>query len=417
MAEKNEMNLYVGIVSIYLLLRPLSLLFYGSLNIEGLKFQDFFAITTSYIFVIIVFVKIKEIRFDLITIFIFFFIIYSFMSLLWGSSLRALARLILPFFVFFTIRILTQNKNQICIYLKYLIIGYILPIMINLWFILSGHGITDPSYRSGLSRATGVFQGPHTLAHSMSFFIYTSFLTLIGCPNKRKIYKYAVIFLSLTALFCTYRSFTRTALAGLIIFFSIYIFKTSKTYFILFLFLLTLIFLFNIHTFQKIVLNVRNYNDKSIDLDNASSGRLSIWKYNLRALKNAPFEIKLIGFGLGTEVELINAGKKINLIDAHNDYLEILISFGIIGFSLYLSINICIIYDLYRSNINRKYKRFFISFFVAIIFMNFLSNSYITRFELSQLFWFMLGLFYSLNKMESGQTDISNTANSPSNRL
>jgi hypothetical protein len=53
-----------------------------------------------------------------------------------------------------------------------------------------------------------------------------------------------------------------------------------------------------------------------------------------------------------------------------------------------------------NSGITSKLKYYFISFLLAVVAMNFASNSYVNRFPLAQLFWFIVGVFYALSKIE-----------------
>lgn len=155
-------------------------------------------------------------------------------------------------------------------------------------------------------------------------------------------------------------------------------------------------------TVQTILLNAPPTTTGNIDLDTASTGRLTIWKHNLLLFMDATIEEKLMGVGLGNEAKHIIHKRDI-LYSSHNDYLSLLLTTGIIGVALYLLLLFFLLRDIVRSRIDCRFKYLFLSLLIAVGVMNALSNSYIHRFELSQLFWLFMGIFYVLrdNKLDS----------------
>ena len=72
---------------------------------------------------------------------------------------------------------------------------------------------------------------------------------------------------------------------------------------------------------------------------------------------------------------------------------------GILGLLLYTFILGNIVYDISTSNLDRELKYSYLALIIAVIFMNFASNSYLSRFELNQFFFFIIGIFYALRDL------------------
>ena len=106
---------------------------------------------------------------------------------------------------------------------------------------------------------------------------------------------------------------------------------------------------------------------------------------------------KIGGVGLGGEGEKIIGGK-ILVEPSHNDYLTLFMTLGPIGLFLYLVIYLVLLRDIYFSNIPRLNKYWFLSVVISVLIMNFVSNGYVFRVELSQFFWLIMGIFYNQTK-------------------
>lgn len=83
-------------------------------------------------------------------------------------------------------------------------------------------------------------------------------------------------------------------------------------------------------------------------LEGDTSNRTRIYGAALRSWINAPSFLNLI-FGYGTDGTLSQIG-----IRAHNDWLEILVDYGILGVVMYLSFFICLIKAAWRSKGNPR---------------------------------------------------------------
>ena len=131
-------------------------------------------------------------------------------------------------------------------------------------------------------------------------------------------------------------------------------------------------------------------------LDSASSGRITIWKHNLTIFSKLTIERKLLGLGIGVESGKIGVMND-DVWPSHNDYLSLMMTIGILGLIGYPLILTVLLRDVYMSGVEKRIKFTFLGILVSVSTVNFLSNGYIFRIEMSQLFWFLMGIFYRLN--------------------
>ena len=57
--------------------------------------------------------------------------------------------------------------------------------------------------------------------------------------------------------------------------------------------------------------------------------------------------------------------------------------------------------NISKSILSRHIKFLYFGILVSVTIMNFVSNSYIARFQMAQLFWLFMGIFYALERMRS----------------
>lgn len=110
-------------------------------------------------------------------------------------------------------------------------------------------------------------------------------------------------------------------------------------------------------------------NDSSSDI---SSGRIEIYEKTLSMYFHSSFFQTLVGHGFGAV-----AIKSPLQMSAHNDFLEVLYDYGIVGFILYLSFHVRIVKELlmaYRKKIDDRYILLFI--YVCFFTLSMVSQMY-----------------------------------------
>ena len=390
------------VLLIFAFLRPI---FVGLPKLQSINLLDTFGIAISFLILIALITDIRKIQFDFITSMIFVLCFYWFLSILWGSYIREVARYTLPFLLFFLVRTSLTNNDQIALFLEYLIMGYSYLILASFFSIIMGSSETVYMYYSDYERYQGVTQGVHALAHSMMFFtFFFAFYLTMNKPKNKIIYPLAFV-LFIISIYCLVLTYTRTVLFGFIIFWTCYLFPTNKKlFFILILMTLPLIVVFQDQA-ERVIFQDKNPQLNHIDeadLDHASSGRLTIWQMDLDILSRRELSEIFLGLGIGADGnEMYDPHRK--FIQAHNDYLSIVMSSGIFGLIIYLIIFGTIFKKILSLNPITEKKYFFIAFFISILVMGFVSNSYVGRFEMTQYLWLFMGLIYAQAQIATGK--------------
>jgi O-antigen ligase len=280
------------------------------------------------------------------------------------------------------------------------LIGFIYPILGSFYSILSGTAVEKLVWRSGIEKQGGIFTRIHPFSHAMLIFVFIYSFFIRQLKQNRSFIKYGLAIMLVIAIFCIYKSHVRTVYLGLFIFCTSYLWNFNKRYFYAFVFIVLCVSIFNLPQVEQIFWQSSPKEQKT--LDQASSGRITTWQHNLTAYSYYNLTQKIGGIGLGGEGEKIIGGK-ILVEPSHNDYLTLLMTIGPIGLVLYLLIYLTLLKDIYFSNIPKNNKNWFLSVVISVLIMNFVSNGYIFRVELSQFFWLLMGIFYNQNKDKNMQ--------------
>lgn len=138
--------------------------------------------------------------------------------------------------------------------------------------------------------------------------------------------------------------------------------KFKKT--LLLLLLCVVLFVINIKTgmFSYILNRFTNLGN-----ENGSLGRLNMWKYVLPSINYNPF-----GYGLGNAVKSIISisGIQFRESNVHNMFFQMALDTGVLGFLIYLWINLKFIFDE-RKNIIKNSVVSFITIYIALSFIEF----------------------------------------------
>ena len=211
-----------------------------------------------------------------------------------------------------------------------------------------------------------------------------------------------MIVLLLGSLFCILKTYTRTVFLGGLFFWFVHLFFWKRRLFFVLLIVSLVLSVFMFDEIKAIFTQehaISGSND-DFDMNTASSGRLYLWSHNLGLFADLPWLTKLTGVGLGNELTSVPdmVGKR--WAGSHNDYISLLVTTGIIGVVFYLLLYGSIFFFLLFSYLPFSLRIFGLAFLLSVMAMNFFSNSYIVRFELAQMFWFLIGLLYALSSME-----------------
>lgn len=312
-------------------------------------------------------------------------------------------RFALPFATYILLRSLVRTQADFLRYLQRMVLAFLIIVSVNSVAIYLGRGLFNVNWFTGMARYQGIFNDLHTMAHTVSFALMATalYVGLSKAWTGRALRRQSPLMMAVAilmvplVLYCLYKGNVRTVLVGLVAFAGIYLWMTNRMKFVAFLAVVMVVWLSSTYIkalFWDVTAGPTPIGGNSIEM--AGSGRPWIWKHNLELYADAPIEQKIVGVGVGNEIGVIGAN---GLITAeyrnrawasHNDFLSILMQLGMVGFGLLVAI-----YWLMFRRIMRlppDSRPLFLALFGAVLVMNFLSNSYVTRVGLGQLFVMVL---------------------------
>lgn len=312
------------------------------------------------------------------------------------TDFRILMKWLIPPLTYLIVRRAYTDKFSLWVSWRWILVGFSVPVMYSAYLILTGEGLWNIDYWTGEGRYAGAYTGPHEMSHNLAFFIIFSFsYVFLGkakrYPKVSQAFRVYLTVMCLLALFCIFKGSVRTVLVGLTVFALLWALQRNK---VLFLVLLLVGGGGAIYSgvLSKIFYGVSGAYSGEVEIDAVGSGRPYIWKRNLEVFSFKTVDRWIAGVGVGnfekhpTWKEDLNIQAKI--WNSHNDYLETLLETGLIGFVM-----IFIIYGkflLLAKSLSKSEQSIFVSMVIAVIVMNFLSNSYISRFSVAQLFFIFL---------------------------
>jgi O-antigen ligase len=381
----------------FVIFRPISLAFGGS-EFGHLSILEIFVIIISYALILPILINVRRFELDLISFLILIFCFYIGCSIFLGADIGEVARLALPFIVFFAVRSIVENSKQINVLIFTFTIGYIILLIVSAILVFKGASIAKIEIHTQFERYRGVFLRIHVFAYTALLFSFLYAFILRHFKIQNRGIHWILRFSLLVSIFCLYKTHTRTAIVGFIIFWIIYLWGQKKTYFIGFL-----IVLFSVGVlYQDKAERIFWKTPEQRDLDRATSGRLTLWKENLSIFSNYDLGSKIFGSNPANNKEVLSKDK--NPLKVHGDYLALLLKTGILGLLLYLSIFATLLKDIYKSGLDKRGKFVFYGIVITVMAMNCVSNAYVHRPELSHFFWFIMGLFYIIEKIELENT-------------
>jgi len=385
----------VAVLALFAFFRPVTVSFH---HIGSVSVLDIFGIASSYLILLALLINMRNIRLPGISYFILFYVFYCSLSIFWGSGYRDVVRAVAPFLPFFLVMAAVRHQGQVKFLLSALCLGYLLPVFGSIYLNLAGKSdiiVTG----SMLERQAGLSSGVHTTGHLMLFFSFVFALYHIVNKDNGKLRHLLLAALLAGSVFCMYKTYTRTVFMGGLIFWSSYLFFTSKKWFFAFVMTVALISLVKFSDINSIVMQKQQKN-RTFDVNAAGSGRESLWKHNLQLYAALPVTSQLLGVGMGKETQRV-PGSFVLWAGSHNDYISLMVTVGAMGLLLYLVIYGIYLLAIVRSRWRRDLSYFALSLMLSVILMNFVSNSYIVRFQMAQLLWFILGLIYAYGIYET----------------
>jgi len=345
----------------------------------------------------------KDTRFSLIDLLILGFTSWCLaVSLIYfdKSDLKEVAKYIVPFMSYPVARMVMRDVKQYRQTMLLMIIGLSIPAVLSAILIVQGKSLFFINFWTGVPRYKGMYEGEHNMAHDMTFLIMLLGIYLLvreplseGEQVKKggasKLLLLLPLGLACIALYNTYMSSVRTTLVGLFLFGAIVItthHKKGKVLLVVGVVAILLLVGLNSSVQERYFREAAQAKRDPTFTDlEYGSGRPRIWREYFENFFAMPVDRQLAGVGIGNWHD---KGDWPVYLDAHNDFINVLVFTGYIGFALFIALQIAILRKILTIESREKYV--FLALFVAVAAMNFVSNSYVTRFGLAQMYYLTL---------------------------
>ena len=387
---------FVVLLVLLVLRSMITISFFAKRSVWGMSYLELYATLSTYVFFVLLLKNLRTIHFDKIFVSLFLIFCYALASVAWGSSFSQTLRFLFPYITFFSVSAVVKTKWQIKIISLVILFSFTIPIVGSSVLILMKKSLYMTIYLTGIERYTGMYLKIHTLAHCMLIFIFfvAVFYEVKIDGFKTEIWlDLALAFLTILALYNIYKTVTRTVLFGLIIFIFHYLVGKKKYVCLVIIAVGILTALLISGVVQKMLFDILEPLQGEMQVSKMGSGRIGGWQEILRIFFNKPIEIQFLGVGIGNEPGAFFGS-------SHNDLISLLFSLGYLGFAMHAVLYAIFVFDIFFSKVDREGKFVFLGVVISVLFMNFGSNSYLSRFELGQYLCVLLGLFYSYKNIK-----------------
>jgi O-antigen ligase len=321
------------------------------------------------------------------------------------AYIRDVVKLIVPMLSYTVAKNVLASRLQYRNMLGWMIAGFSVPVLLSAALIMTGNGIDYVSYWTGLTRWQGAYEGSHSLGHSMTLFLIVLMLYTVTDKNestdvvtlgvKRKI---VLVLLASIALYCLYMSQVRSAILGLLTFSAIYLFFINRKVFIVGAVAFTVVAVILIPYWLPALLPEYAMRQKGIDVDtmDLGSGRPRFWLNDLYVFADLPVDRQLAGVGIGNRGEQSADA----MLYGHNDWLELLLQTGLVGLALYAVLQVAMLRAILRVTGKERYA--YLALFCALNLMMLVSNSFVWRIQVSQLYFIVYAFIELRNRTSPG---------------
>ena len=365
--------------------------------------SNFILVLLTLIFIIYLLLEKKLSKSPLyipIILFLFIFLISSFLGYDKKTSLREIT--LFKGFLGMIIVMNTFPKDKK--FFEFIILTFLFGVFTNISYSI----FEKFKYVNPLERVEALWGHYQFYANFLiiAFFIEIFYLTFA----KKKTLKIIIFLLSLLTFFSLILTGSRAQIFFTILFFFIYLIILRKKIFLissLLIFLILIISSFKIPVFYKRIEPLFFKNKKFgiyIYEVKEFKERIIQWKKGLNVLKT---KYKFFGVGLGNSKKFIEKELNmwVNLNNMHNSFVEILVSFGIIGLIIYIYLLIIYFLEIYKGiNFlkNTEFYLFGVSIFllslIIILFVGFLNDTFWNKRLMMQLLYLSGILFAFKNE-------------------
>ncbi len=370
----------------------------------GLNVNEVFAILATGVLIIAFILHIisaKRLNVSVVDFFLFSFIMWVFFIYVLyidRSNFKDAAKFVLPFITYFVLKNVIRDTRQYSKLIKVMLIGYAVPILGSTLLIVQGKSLYTVLFWNNLARFKGVYTNCHDLGHCMAMFLMLIVIYAVICSSdiklvplrKQRLFVVLLAMLSVFAFYCLYKSYVRTCFFGFVFFLYYYLFKVNKKILVILTGVMCLVGVLSAAVLYTIFYDMVDSASGKDSAESFGSGRPYIWKHNITEFSEQRIDGILAGVGVGNTWSHTKKKKDVvgGMLNSHNDFLDVMMQTGVVGILLFLAFQFSIYWKI--RSLEGKVRFVFLALFFAVNFMNFASNSYVTRFGLGQIFYAVL---------------------------
>lgn len=324
-----------------------------------------------------------------------------------SAQLRYVLKIVIPLLAYVAVKNVLRDVADYRRLLLWIIVAFVIPVLLSAILIMTGKGAERVNYWTGLTRWSGAYLDSHSLGHSMTLLLMTIGIYVRLRPHEGhgvlSGHTFENLFLaglSIVALYCLYMSQVRSAILGLLVFATVYLFFFNRKLLFFGAAGLTALAVATLPFWlPALVPEIAGKNaNAEVNVMELGSGRPTYWTHDFLLYLDLPLDHKLAGVGIGMGDPAPDNVVKYTLY-GHNDWLDVLTQTGLVGFLLFVAIKFLMFKNILR--LPREQKRMFLALFIAVVAMMFVSNSYAWRIQVSQLYFMVLAFIEVARRTEA----------------
>jgi O-antigen ligase len=321
------------------------------------------------------------------------------------ARISEVVKMLIPMLSYIVVKNVVTSRADYGKLLLWMIAGFSLPLLASIYLITTGQGLDYVSYWTGIPRWEGAYTGAHNMGHSMTLLIIALVVYARirrndqqdSPPKGRGLVSVVFLAIAAMAVYCLYMSQVRSAILGLIVFSGVYLFFYNRKLLLFGSIAMAVLAAVTLPIWMPVLLpDVWLVQQGKADVSAIGSGRQSFWLHNLGVYAALPIDRQLAGVGIGNR----DSFSEEDVLDSHNDWLDVLMQTGAIGVVLLAAIQLLLLRSILRMASEERFA--YLAVFLAVNVMMLVSNSFVWRIQVSHLY-FMLLAYIEIRSLSPAQ--------------